>query len=423
MSQVTVNSGASNVDAVLDAMLSPETIQNPYPSYKVLRDNPPVYGLLDYPPGTVPGVDQPFPAWVFTRYDDVDFILRNPQLFSSEDPMQANSSAPSLMLVNHDQPRHTALRNLAKIAFTPRRIHDNIVDRLRADVTTIIAENLGKQTDFMESVAGVIPAMVMTYLMGLPKQDYKKLVRWANAFMVSSDFTPEERLECNKELFEYFVAKVGERYAAIEAGEEVEDNLMTAFINAESDGDTLTKDEVTLFCITLVVAGAETTTYFLGNLIGVLLEDKTWFDKLKQDRKLIRPFMEECLRRDGPPQRLFRVVLEDCEVGGRQLKKGEWLAFFMAAGNHDESAFPNPEQFIINRDNINRHLTFGRGIHHCLGAPLARVEGETMLNGILDTCSTVEGELSNTRRQSGGLLAYGFSTLPVVLKPSEAGEG
>lgn len=405
----------ADISAIIDTMLSPETIRYPYRAYQALRQHPPVYGLKDYPPGTVPGVDTPFPAWVITRYDDVDYVLKNADLFSSEDPMQANSSAPSLMLVNHDRPRHTALRNLAKSAFTPKRIHDDIKHLVDRDIKELVSSIADRQVNFMDEVAGVIPAQVMTYLMGLPRGDYKKLVRWANAFMVSSDFTPEERQSCNVELFAYFSQKVEDCYARIDAGEAIEDNLMTAFINAEHEGDVLSKDEVTLFCITLVVAGAETTTYFLGNLMGVLLEDASWFGQLQADRSLLRPFMEECLRRDGPPQRLFRVATRDCEIGGQAIKAGEWIAFFMAAANHDDHVFANPAQFVLNRININRHLTFGRGIHHCLGAPLARMEAEAMLNGILDTCESIEGDLHRARRQGGGLLAYGFSSLPLTL--------
>ncbi len=409
-----------DISKIIDGMLAPEVIQYPYEVYKVLRNTSPAFGLKDFPPGTVPGEDEPFPAWVFTRYDDVEFVLKHPELFSSEDPMQANSSAPSLMLVNHDAPRHTDLRNLARVAFTPKRIHEDIADRLRSDVEKIVANCIDHEADFMESVAGVIPALVMTYLMGLPKEDYKKLVRWANAFMVSSDFTTAERQQCNLEVFQYFTEKVEARYQCIEEGLDDSDDLMGAFIKAEYEGKGLTKQEVVLFCLTLVVAGAETTTYLLGNLLGVVLEDKSWFDKLKNDRALIRPFIEECLRRDGPPQRLFRVALADCEIGGVQVKKGDWVAFFMAAGNHDESVFENPEKFDINRKNITRHLTFGRGIHHCLGAPLARVEADIMLNTILDRCSGIEGSLDNSRRQSGGLLAYGFASLPLTLKGDAA---
>ncbi|MCB1667335.1 MAG: cytochrome P450 [Porticoccaceae bacterium] len=415
MNSSTSTYSTQDIKSLVNDMLLPENISNPYPLYKVLRSLPPVKGLLDYPPGNVPGVDTPFPSWVVTRYDDVDYVLQHPELFSSQDPMQANSSAPSLMLVNHDNPRHAELRNLARVAFTPKRIHDDIVDRLRADVIDIVEQSKGRDIDFMVDVAGVIPPLVMTYLMGLPREDHHKLVRWANAFMVSSSFTPEERQTCNREVFDYFVNKVEQRTADILAGKPVTDDLMTAFINAEYEGKGLTNDEVILFCITLVVAGAETTTYFLGNLLGVLLEDRQWFSKLKNDRSLIRPFMEECLRRDGPPQRLFRIVTQDCDLDGQKLKAGDWVAFFMAAGNHDPSVFENPECFTPSRKNISKHLTFGKGIHHCMGAPLARVEAEIMLNVILDQCSAIIGDIKDSRRQSGGLLAYGFDTLPLRL--------
>lgn len=416
MAELNTSEVHQELRSVVDNMLAPENIQYPYASYEVLRRYPPVYGLLDYPPGTIPGADEPFPAWVITRYADVDYVLKNADIFSSEDPMQAGSEAPSLMLVNHDRPRHTVLRNLAKSAFTPRRIHDDIVDRLRADIEEIIDTNRDKTVDFMDVVAGCIPALVLTYLMGLPKPEYKKLVRWANAFMVSSDFSTAERQACNQELFEYFTARVTERYQAIENSEPVADDLMSAFIQAESEGEVLTRDEVVLFCITLVVAGAETTTYFLGNLAGVLLEDSAWFDRLKADRSLIKPFMEECLRRDGPPQRLFRIAKQDCEVGGQSIKAGDWVAFFMAAANRDPDVFPNPDQFDITRPNQNRHITFGRGIHHCLGAPLARMEAEVMLNTILDKCQRVSGDLGEAKRQSGGLLAYGYARLPLTME-------
>ncbi len=406
----------TDINTVVDTMLRPETIQYPYSAYKKLRGHEPVFGLLDYPPGTVPGEDQPFPAWVVTRYTDVEYVLAHPELFSSEDPMQANSSAPSLMLVNHDAPRHTDLRNLAKTAFTPKRIHDDIVERLRADITDIIGNSLDQKIDFMESVAGVIPALVMTYLMGLPKEDYKKLVRWANAFMVSSDFTTEERQQCNLELFTYFTEKVALRYERIEQGIDKGDDLMAAFIKAEYEGKGLSKEEVVLFCLTLVVAGAETTTYMLGNLLGVFLEDEKWFNQLKADRSLIRPFIEECIRRDGPPQRLFRIAKCDCEINGTAIKQGDWIAFFMAAANHDENMFESPEEFKLKRPNINKHLTFGRGVHHCLGAPLARIEADIMLNTILDMCTSVSGTLDESARQGGGLLAYGFATLPLTLR-------
>lgn len=397
-------------------LLDPDVIANPYPYYALLRAQPPQFGLLDYPPGTVPGVDTPSPAWVFTRYEDVLGVMKNFEAFSSRDPMQEASEAPSLMLVNHDRPRHTLLRNIAKKAFTPKRVGTDIAPLVTQTISEMVNGLIDNDIDFMQEVAGVLPSVVMTFLIGTPREDYPKLVRWANAFMVSSDFTPEERQQCNVELFTYYSTKVAECYAAIERGEDVPDTLMAAFIKAEDEGQHLSKDEVVLFCITLVVAGAETTTYLLGNLVATLQEEPEFFDLLKNDRSLIRPFIEESLRRDGPPQRLFRVATQDIEHAGVQIKKGDWVAFFMAAANRDPDMFEQPDKFIINRPNIGRHVTFGHGIHHCLGSGVARMEAEKMLEVILDNCSGIEAGSKPKQRQRGGLLTYGLQSFPVVLK-------
>lgn len=397
-------------------LLDPDVIANPYPYYALLRAQPPQFGLLDYPPGTVPGVDQPNPAWVFTRYDDVLGVMKNFEAFSSRDPMQEASEAPTLMLVNHDRPRHTLLRNIAKKAFTPKRVGTDIAPLVTQTISEMVNGLIDNDIDFMQEVAGVLPSVVMTFLIGTPREDYPKLVRWANAFMVSSDFTPEERQQCNIELFTYYSTKVAECYAAIERGDEVPDSLMAAFIRAEDEGQQLTKEEVVLFCITLVVAGAETTTYLLGNLVATLQEEPEFFDLLKNDRTQIRPFIEESLRRDGPPQRLFRVATQDIEHGGVQINEGDWVAFFMAAANRDPDMFTDPDKFILNRPNIGRHVTFGHGIHHCLGSSVARMEAEKMLEVILDNCSGIEAGSKPKQRQRGGLLTYGLQSLPVVLK-------
>ncbi|MGJ8670113.1 MAG: cytochrome P450 [Oceanococcus sp.] len=407
---------AADANFQVTDLIDPEVIANPYPYYAVLRERMPEFGLLDYPPGTMPGFDEPNPAWVFTRYNDVAGVMKDFETFSSRDPMQEASEAPSLMLVNHDRPRHTVLRNIAKQAFTPKRVGSDIAPLVTETINGMIAGLLDKNVDFMATVAGVLPSVVMTFLIGTPREDYPKLVRWANAFMVSSDFTPQERQQCNIELFGYYSEKVAQRYAAIEAGEDVPDSLMTAFIRAEEEGEKLTREEVVLFCITLVVAGAETTTYLLGNLVETLIEQPELFQQLKQDRSLIRPFIEESLRRDGPPQRLFRVATRDCEHGGVQIKKDQWVAFFMAAANRDPNVFPDPEKFVLNRSNIGKHLSFGHGIHHCMGSSVARMEAEKMLQVLLDNCSVIEAGKGQKRRQSGGLLTYGLQTLPVLLK-------
>lgn len=394
-------------------LYAPDVIENPYPYYDALRNKPIQFGLEDYPPGTVPGYDTPYPAWVVLKYSDVIEVCGKPGIFSSRDIMQEESETPTLMLVNHDDPRHAELRSIARVAFSPRLVNEKIAPEMERIVKRILDEAGDGEVDVMENIAPNLPAMVMTILIGTPEEDFVLLRRWANAFMVTSDFTIEERQQCNVDLWNYYDAAVQERYADYDAGKDLPDDLMTAFIRAESDAGKLTKDEVVRFCITLVVAGAETTGYLLGNLIHTFLELPHLFGELREDRSLIAPFIEESARRDGPIQRLHRVCTQDTEIAGTKIKEGDWVAVFFAAANRDPDVWENPHEFILNRPNIGRHVTFSYGIHHCMGSGLARNEASTLLNEILDRYSSIEPGSAGPVRQRGGLLNYGLESCPV----------
>lgn len=404
-------------DFSVAALNTPEVIANPYPYYEKLRDQAPTFGLLDYPPGTIPGQDEPRPAWAFLRHDDVSYVARNHELFSSRDEMQEQSTAPTLMLVNDDRPRHRFLRGLAQTAFSPKRVEADVAPWAEQTVSEMIERIGDGEVDVMRSYAVELPARFITRLIGTPEEDWPLLRDWGNAFMVTADFTAEERQQSNLELAQYYSAAVDHRIAQIDSGAAVGDDLMTAFIQSQFEGQSLTPDEVKRFCITLVVAGAETTVYLLGNLISVFLEIPELYPRLQQDRSLVRPFIEECLRRDGPPQRLFRVATADCDVNGTQVAKGDWVAIFYAAANRDPAVFTTPDDFVLNRPNINKHMTFGHGIHSCMGSRIARMEADKFLNGLLDSFAAIEPGAQPASRQRGGLLNYGFETLPVRLVP------
>ena len=393
-------------------LYAPDVIANPYPYYQALRDQPIQFGLEDYPPGTVPGVDKPHPAWVVLKHADVVDVCRRPETFSSRDIMQEESEAPTLMLVNHDRPRHTELRAIAQKAFHPKRVMEDVAPWMERTVNKQLDLIGDAEVDFMRDLAPNLPALVMTRLIGLPEADYVLLRRWANAFMVTSDFTVEERQACNIELWSYFQEAVDKRYTKIERGAEVPDDLMSAFITAESDGNKLTREEVVRFCLTLVVAGAETTGYLLGNLIDVLVSEDGLYDKVRADRALIRNLVEESLRRDGPVQRLHRVCVEDTMIGEAHIKAGDWVAIFHASANRDPEVWERPDDFILDRPNFRKHVTFGNGIHHCMGAGIARNEAVQMITSIMDRYERIE-PAGERIRQRGGLLNYGLETCPV----------
>jgi len=403
----------SEVAPDIRRLASPDVIANPYPYYAALRESPPQYGLLDWPPGTIPGQDEPFPAWAILKYDDVVAVARNHQVFSSRDPMQEASSAPTLMLVNHDRPEHTYLRAIAQKAFTPKRVVEDVAPWAEQVVIEMFGRLEQQEMDFMDTFAVEIPARFLARLIGTPDEDWPLLRNWGNAFMVTSDFSVEQRSQSNKEIANYYTEAVRERMRDIARGVHVPDDLMTAFIRSEHEGRTLSEEEVIRFCITLAVAGAETTVYFLGNLMATFLELPDLYLRVQNDRALVRPFMEESLRRDGPPQRLFRISNEDIQVGGAHIRKGDWVAVFYAAANRDPAVFERPDAFILNRPNVKRHLTFGHGIHHCMGSVVARMEAEKLLEGILERVSAIEPGWSEPRRQTGGLLNYGLDSLPL----------
>ena len=377
-------------DFNVEQLNTPKVMANPYPYYEHLRAKLPAYGLKDYPPGTVPGQDEPRPAWVFLKYQDVADIASNPEVFSSRDKMQEESSAPTLMLVNHDKPEHTFLRIVAQKAFSMKRLEDDVAPWAEEAVSAMLQKFGSGEVDIMQTFAVELPARFITRLIGTPESDWPKLRHWGNAFMVSSNFTMEERQQSNIELAQYYSDAVDQRIEDIEAGKQVNDDLMTAFIKSDHEGKKLSSDEVKRFCLTLVVAGAETTVYLLGNLIANFLERPDLFSALQADRSLIKPYIEETLRRDGPPQRLFRVATEDHDVGGVTVKKDDWVAIFFAAANRDASEFDKPDELILNRPNIKRHLTFGHGVHHCMGAKTARMEAEKLISGLLDNYKKIE---------------------------------
>lgn len=399
-------------DFTVKDLYDPDVIANPYPYYAHLRDRPIEFGYEDYPPGTVPGQDKPYPAWVILKHKDVQTVCRQTEFFSSRDIMQEESDAPTLMLVNHDDPRHAELRKIAQAAFAPKRVMQDIAPWMEKTVANQLDIAGSGNVDFMQDLAPNLPALVMTKLIGLPEEDHILLRRWANAFMVTSDFTLEERQQCNIDLWTYFSDAVDRRYAEIERGQSVPDDLTSAFIQAEEDGNSLTKEEVVRFCLTLVVAGAETTGYLLGNLIDALVSEDGLFEQIRADRTLVRPFIEESLRRDGPVQRLHRVCIQDTTIGEANIKAGDWVAVFHASANRDPELFENPDEFILRRPNVGKHVTFGHGIHHCMGAGIARNEAAQMINSILDRYSKIE-PAGERKRQRGGLLNFGLETCPI----------
>lgn len=391
-----------------------EVIADPYPAYDALRADSPVSGYADWPPGTVPGQDEPLKAWALLSYEQVQAAAKDTRRFSSAN-FQQDTGAPTLMLVNQDDPEHAKLRRLVVLAFTPKRIR-----QLRPEVEQVVTELLDElpkgETDVVSTLCAHLPARLMLRLLGLPATMSAKFQGWANAFMLSADMSAEERNQSNIEMVGYFQKTIGERAARLEAGGEPSGDLIDALLIAESDGEKLSQDEVWRFCFTLVVAGSETTMYYAANCLHILVDRPEVYAQLKQDPKKISALQSETLRLTGPPQRLFRKVLENVEIGGKLIRKDEWIALFFASANHDPKVFPKPKEFDMNRPNASLQMSFGHGIHYCLGAGLANLEVECLIAGILGRYKSMRRGPTPPVSQTATLLQHSYTAIPVVFE-------
>lgn len=423
MSSATVSEDTSALDA-LESLTTPRGIANPYPLYDQLRGLSPVAGYRDWPPGTVPGADEPVTAWALFRYDQVFEAARDTATFSSRDPLQEASSAPSLMLVNTDPPKHEVERKLVSQAFSPRRVKrlegwlNELIPRLLSDLDKASPDGEIEVMDF----AAEIPTRAMVRLLGLPDGDHVRFRRWANAFMLSSSLTPEERMASNEEMVAAFATRLAERTerlaeegAGCPTSQDVEDadDLISALLRAEVDGQRLTPAEIVRFCVTLVVAGSETTTFLIGNLLHALAREPELAARIRADRTLLNLFVEEELRLDGPPQRLFRIATRDVEVGGKLIRRGEWVALFFGSANRDPDVFPDPGKLDIDRPNIRQQLSLGHGVHFCLGAALARLEVLAVLGAVLDRYQRIALTADPGTKQTASLLTHAYVRLPL----------
>lgn len=409
---------SSTTVSALDLLTTARGIADPYPLYDRLRSLSPVPGYRDWPPGTIPGADEPVTAWALFGYDQVFEAARASATFSSRDPLQEASSAPSLMLVNTDPPKHEVERKLVSQAFSPRR-----VKRLEGWLGNLIPhllDELGEgDVDVME-FAAEIPTRAMVRLLGLPDGDHVRFRQWANAFMLSSSLTPEERIASNEEMVTTFATRLAEHTARLAQSPptgDVEDaeDLISALLRAEVGGQRLTPEEIVRFCVTLVVAGSETTTFLIGNLLHAMAREPEITARLRADRSLVNVFVEETMRLDGPPQRLFRIATRDVEVGGKVIRKGEWVALFFGSANRDPAVFADPDVLNIDRTNIRQQLSMGHGLHFCLGAALARLEVVTVVNAVLDRYQTIALTDDPGTKQTASLLTHAYVRLPLHL--------
>jgi cytochrome P450 len=388
-----MHSVAEAVHHEIDQMLvSRQFLDDPYPVYKILRESDPVHW------------SDAWGVWLLTRYDDVVKVLRDPGHFSSVgrfsaflDQLPADVQAEVAPLRRHysggliqsDPPNHTRLRGLLRQAFTPRVI-EGMRDHVQSVVNGLIDRVAGSgHMDVVNDLAYPLPVMVVSTMLGAGEVDHERLFRWT-ADIGGLQATGGARAENARRASESMV-DIEEYFRGIVADHRAtpRNDLVSHMIAAQDAGDQLTDDELISNCVTLLLAGHESTKYTITNGVLTLLRHPEQLNALKQDSSLLPTAIEEILRYESPIQRGWRLVAEDIDVHGRTIRKGQLVYYMFGAANRDPEQFPEPDNFDIGRQS-NRHVAFGFGIHFCIGAPLARIEAPIAIETILRRLDDLE---------------------------------
>ena len=344
-----------------------DSVRNyPYDTYDRLREKDPVHRMrmLD--------------AWVLTRYEDVDMALRDHRRFLKDD--ESSDGYRSMLYSN--PPDHTRLRSLVSKAFTPRSVAE-LQPRIQRMVEELLDDLEGRDKfDLIEGFAFPLPVTVIAEMLGVPPQDMDRFKDWSNdiSLTIEPSLTDEQIRRVQKaseELFEYFEGIMEQRRR------EPQDDMITALMNAEEEGDRLTHEELLATLMLLLVAGNETTRNLIGNGMLALLRNPGQLQKLRDNPEMLDTAINELLRYDSPVQLDGRIVREEVEIDGNLIRPGQRLICAIGAANRDPAVFANPNVLDIGRAEKS-HIAFGRGIHHCLGAPLAMLEGRVAFSALLD---------------------------------------
>jgi cytochrome P450 len=347
------------------------------------------------------------------RHDDVHRVLGDPATFSSDTLRLAGGrDVPAGTLLLLDPPEHGTLRRLISQAFTHRMI-SGLAGRVAAVTDELFAGLTGDSFDLVDALAYPLPVIVIAELLGVPAADRELFRGWADVLMSSRPDDPESMQAVSRAVQgvdAYLRRQTLERRARPTA------DLIGRLVAAEVDGARLTDEEVVNFSALLLMAGHVTTTLLLGSTLLCLDGAPEAAAELRADRSLIPAAIEEVLRLRPPFVKVERSTTREAEVAGVVIPADRAVSVWLLSANHDESAFPDPQRFDIHR-RPNRHTAFGHGIHYCLGAPLARLEGEIALNALFDRFAelTIDPAEPAPYYESG---VYGVKRLRLLAKPA-----
>ena len=389
---------------------------DPYPSFHKLRQLAPV-------------LDTPIGATVFSRWADCSQILRDPHFSSASEHQESGarqlrermarsmgferlSKMADTLLLFLDPPDHTRIRQLVSKAFTPRTV-EQLRPKIDELVSGLLDDAVAKgEMDLIPDLAYPLPVVVICELLGVPAADHERFQGWSKTLAAMIDPIADPSLLAGAEqavmAFDDFFRELLEVRRA-NPGED----LLTALLHAEEEGERLSEDELLSLAILLLVAGHETTMNLIGNGMLALFRNPEQLQALRDDPTRIRNGVEEFLRFDPPVQFTARTATADVTVGGRLLHKGDATIVLIGAANRDPAQFAEPDRLDLSRPEANRHLAFSGGIHYCLGAALARVEAQSAIGQLVGRFPALAQADEERRRPNINL--RGLESLPLQL--------
>ncbi|MBX3026191.1 cytochrome P450 [bacterium] len=383
-----------------------ELHEDPYPTYRSLRDHAPVYR------------NDALGFWAVSRHADVVAAFKDPLTFSNaegvalERSSQAQASATASFLAM-DPPRHDHMRALVSRGFTPRRVAD-LEERIRALTHGYIDQFAAAGAcDLIPDLAGKLPMAVVSELLGIREEDRDRLRTLADTVVHREDGKaeiPPAAMQASQQMMLYF------RDLVVERSRTPGSDLVSALLASELDGAHLDVPAVMAFLFLMVIAGNETTTKLIGNAAYWLWRHPEQRERVRRDASLVPAWVEETLRFDGSTQMLARAVTRDVTLHDRQLRAGDRLLLLIGAANRDERVFSEPDRYDIGRD-TTQHLAFGKGTHFCLGASLARLETRVALEAIQERLPDFEIDPAGLVRVHSPNVR-GFAAMPLRFSPA-----
>jgi len=377
-------------------LLSPDFYQAPHELFTWMRERAPVYW------------DDATGIWGVTRYEDVMFLSKNPEIFCSGEGSRPDSSVPSM--INMDAPQHILRRRIVSAGFTPRRVSDH-EPYLRRKVGELIDRVAGRgECDFVREIATPLPMYMIGELMGLPEADHDQLLEWSDLFATGGEEVREEVGPAVQAYADYIMEIVTSRRSS------PTEDLVGLVVDAEVDGTRLSDTDLIFETMLILVGGDETTRHVISGGLEQLLRHPKQLERLRRDPALIKGAVEEMLRWVTPIQNMNRTATRDVELRGQKIRQGDRVLLLYPSANRDEAVFAEPFRFDIERS-PNDHVAFGGfGRHHCLGAQLARLELRVLFEELLARLSEIELAAPSDDWQPSvrrGNFVLGIETLPI----------